>query len=253
MRSILKWIEQNYVIVILSILVAIAPFVGALMGKYSMRTSTNMNTEIKKENKTMGSKHYTLEDIKNHVPSCEVLNEIQRTWQLSMYNRGVYRYRMDNDDVKSCIFDLTHDGNDPKDNNRLLDFAACYYQAKVYTDEEWERYFLPAINEMIAKNDSFVRWLPGYVIRRKKDGSKAIVEYDYATGFGGRDFTSLALTNIEDDGSLGTTWAWASYNDYELVDTEHTEENIARIREKNIRNKSQPPYFLKEDIVRLLY
>lgn len=135
----------------------------------------------------------------------------------------------------------------------MIERAVCYYRTGIFTDDEWQRFFIPAINRMIAHNDNFVRWLPGYVIRHKKHGFKAIVNYDYATGFGGRDFTSLALTNIEDDGSLGTSWAWASYYDYELVDKEHTEENIARIREKNMRHKSQPPYFLKEEIVRLLY
>lgn len=65
------------------------------------------------------SKHYTLLDIMNHVPSREVLNEIERTWQLSRHNIGVYRYRMDHGGVELCIYELTHDGNDPRDNDRV--------------------------------------------------------------------------------------------------------------------------------------
>lgn len=194
-----------------------------------------------------------LEYLQQHKPDAKILNEMQRTYELWHYNLRVWRNRANEEGPDVFAFELTHCGNDPLENHDMIERAVCYYRTGIFSDDEWQRFFIPAINRMIAHNDNFVRWLPGYVIRHKKLGFKAIVNYDYATGFGGRDFVSLALTNIEDDGSLGTSWAWASYNDYELVDKEHTEENIARIREKNLRHKSQPPYFLKEDIVRLLY
>ena len=194
-----------------------------------------------------------LEYLQQHKPEAKILNEMQRTYELLHYNLRVWRRTTDEEGPNDFAFELTHYGNDPLENHEMIERAVCYYRTGVFSDDEWQRFFIPAINKMIAHNDNFVRWLPGYVIRHKKDGFKAIVEYDYAMGFGGRDFTSLALTNIEDDGSLGTSWAWASYNDYELVDKEHTEENIARIREKNMRNKSLPPYYLKEEIARMFY
>lgn len=194
-----------------------------------------------------------LEYLQQHKTDAKILNEMQRTYELFPYNLRVWRNRANEEGPNVFAFELTHCGNDPYENHEMIERAVCYYRTGVFSDDEWQRFFIPAINKMIAYNDNFVRWLPGYVIRHKKDGSKAIVEYDYATGFGGRNFTSLALTNIEDDGSLGISWAWASYNDYELVDTEHTEENIARIRGKNMRHKLQPPYHLKEEIARLFY
>lgn len=194
-----------------------------------------------------------LEYLQQHKPDAKILNEMQRTYELWQHNLRVWRMRTNEEGPNAFAFRLTHYGNDPLENHEMIERAVCYYRTGVFSDDEWQRFFIPAINKMIAHNDNFVRWLPGYVIRHKEQGSKAIVEYDYATGFGGRDFTDLALTNIEEDGSLGTSWAWASYNDYELVDTEHTEENIARIREKNMRHKLQPPYFLKEEIARLFY
>lgn len=47
-KKYIKWIKQNYIIVILSILIASAPFIGALIGKYSVKTSINNNVEINK-------------------------------------------------------------------------------------------------------------------------------------------------------------------------------------------------------------
>lgn len=182
-----------------------------------------------------------------------MLNEMQRTNELCEHNLRAWRFRTYEKGPDAFVSQLTHNGNDPYENHEMIERAVCYYHTGIFCDGRWQRFFIPAINKMIARNDNFVRWLPGFLVRNKKTGYLAIVEYDYATGFWGRDFTSLALTNIEDDGSLGTSWAWASYNDYELVDTEHTEENIARIREKHMRHKSQPPYHLKEEIARLLY
>lgn len=199
------------------------------------------------------SKHYTLLDIMNHVPSREVLNEIEQTWQLSRHNIGVDRYRMDHGDAKLCIYELTHDGNDPRDNDRLLDFAACYYLAGVYTNEEWERYFLPAINEMIAKNDSFVRFLPGFVIQQKETGKKAIVQFDYAYAFGGRNFTDLSIYNLDAEGNISLGWAWASCSNYNIIDTEHQQQNIKLIRDYNVRNGNLPPYGLSDELARRFY
>lgn len=191
--------------------------------------------------------------LQQHKPDAKILNEMRKTLHLWSYNLSVWCRRTDEEGPAAFAFELTHSGNDPLENHEMIERAVCYYRTGVFSDDEWQRFFIPSINKMIARNDNFVRWLPGFLVRNKKTGFKAIVEYDFATGYWGRDFTSLALTNINDDGSLGTSWAWASYNDYELVDTEHTEENIDRIREKNMRNKSLPPYYLKEEIARMFY
>lgn len=39
-KKYIKWIKQNCIIIILSILVTSAPFIGALIGKYSVKTMT---------------------------------------------------------------------------------------------------------------------------------------------------------------------------------------------------------------------
>ena len=195
----------------------------------------------------------TLQDLQQHTPDANVFNEMKRTLALWSHNLSVWRCRTNEEGPHAFAYELTHHGNEPLENHEMIDRAACYYNTGIFFDEEWKQFFIPAINKMIAYNDNFVRWLPGYVIRNKESGSKAIVEYDYATGFWGRDYTHLAVINLNDDGSLGLSWAWADYELYELVDTEHTVENIARIREKYKRQGSLPPYCLREEIARMFY
>ena len=195
-------------------------------------------------------KKVTLDDIKAR-PLVEIAWRGYMDSVLSEWNIHVHRLRMeDSFGIQSNIADIVQDGNDPRDNNDLLDYARWYVEKNVYTDEEWEKYFLPAINEMIAYNDAFVRWMPGYIIRSKKDGSLWVVEYDYAAGFGSscgrkcRDYTSLCIVRLFDDGHVDWGWAWARYEDYELVDTSRIEEMIARIREYHVTGNHQVPYYL---------
>ena len=198
-------------------------------------------------------KAITLQDLKERKLNPKTADRMERTWELSDHNKMVYRYRMEKGDIDSCTFDMTHNGNDPKSNEQMLDDARCYYEQHVYTDEEWERYFLPAINEMIAYNDSFVRWMPGYVIRHKQTGIVSIVEYDYALGFGGRDYTSLSVVDLNSDGSISHSWAWAHYEQYELIDKDHTEENIAKILAYHKERGHDVPYYLSQELSRMLY
>lgn len=133
------------------------------------------------------------------------------------------------DYVDLVIQDMTHDGNEPMSNKRMLDNARLYIHYNVFTDEEWNNILLPAINRQIAENDSFVRWMPGYLIRSKEDGRLAIVDHDYAYRFGGRDYTSLCICELDYEGNICNHWAWARYDCYELVDADHVKENIEKM------------------------
>lgn len=179
---------------------------------------------------------------------------------LSEWNIRVDRERMKTKDgIRRVIADLTQNGNEPMSNEEMLDRARWYVEKEVFTDEQWEKYLLPAINEMIAYNDAFVRFLPGYVVRHKESGRLYVVEYDYATGFGSscgrecRDFTSLSLAGLTEDGRIDGGWCWARYEDFYLVDKDHTEENIAKVREYNVSNGHKPPYYLDSRIERMYY
>ena len=179
---------------------------------------------------------------------------------LNDWNIRIYRERMETPDgIRRNISDIVQDGNDPMDNEEMLDRARWYIEMNVYTDEQWENYLIPAINRMIAYNNTFVRWLPGYVVRSKQDGRMYAVEYDYATGFGWscgrkcRDYTSLSLAHLNDEGRVDGCWCWAKYEDFELVDTGHCDENIARIREYHVAKDDQVPYYLDSRIISMYY
>lgn len=179
---------------------------------------------------------------------------------LSYGNIQIKQSRMDSiDGICRNVADMVQFGNEPMSNERMLDIARWYIERNVYTDDQWEKYFLPAINEMIAYNDAFVRWMPGYVVRSRKDGRMYVVEYDYATGFGSscgrecRDFTSLSLAHLDDDGHVDGSWAWAKYKDFELVDSGHCQENVAKVREYHVSSRHKVPYFLDGEIAGMFY
>ena len=180
----------------------------------------------------------SLEDIKARPINPKIEERFKHTDELSFFNNQVRGRWMEEEETRSwCVREMTHYGNDPKRNEEMLDDAKIFYEHEVYTDEEWEKYFLPAINAMIEYNNTFVRWHPGYLIRDKESGKFYIVEYDYAEAFswnGWREstnYTDLSLCELDEDGDIVFSWAWANYNKYELVDKGHTEENIAKIRE----------------------
>ena len=175
-------------------------------------------------------KTITLLGLKKRRLDPETVEMLENTWELDDWNKSVYRHRMENGDIDHQIFMMTHDGNDPKPIKQMLNEARCYYEAHVYTDAEWEQYFIPAINKMINYHNSFVRWRPGYVIKHKQTDECCIVEYDYARKFGGHDYESLAVVDIDANGNPYDHGAWADYNNYELVDDKHVKENIAKIR-----------------------
>lgn len=194
----------------------------------------------------------TLEQLKARPVNPAVDNRLKRTQELSAWNINVFRNRMTNQLTRETnIWEMTHDGNDPKENGDMLDVARLYYQHGVYTDEEWKQYFIPAINAMMEYNDKFIRWRPGYVIVDRKTNRRYIVEYDYAQAFGGRDFTSLSVCTLDNDDEITGSWAWAQYKDCDLVDAEHTEKYIAKVRAYH--QGGEPPYCLCQQLSQLYY
>jgi len=201
----------------------------------------------------------TLAELKARPLNPNTVETFNRTQELFCGNILAKRYRLYNDErgPQSCAYDLTRNGNDRKPSKQLLDDARMYIEKGVYTDEEWEQWFIPAINEVLEYNASFVRWKPGYVIRSKRDGSLYIVEYDYATAFGQgcpyecTDYENLSLCSLDSKGHISGSWAWANYNNYELVDKDHTKENIAKVRA--YLKGSNPPYCLRDEILKLYY
>jgi len=176
----------------------------------------------------------TLEQLKTMPISDEVAAEIKRLGEEMCGNMRIdQRWLREGDeyDRDRVAFNMTHDGNDPKTIRGILDEARLYIHYNVFTDEEWESFLLPYINREIARQRSFKRWMPGYVIRNKETGQLAIVRYDYAYEYGGRDFTSLHVCDLDADGRIVSSWAWAQYDDYELVDEDHVKENIEKMAE----------------------
>lgn len=176
----------------------------------------------------------TLEQLKAMPVSDKVAAEIERLgpelpWNMQVDQR--WFREGDEDDRDYVAFDMTHDGNEPKTIRDILDEARLYIHYDVFTDEEWESFLLPYINREIDRQRSFKRWLPGYVIRHRQTGQLAIVRGDYAYKYGGRDFTSLEVCDLDADGQIVSSWAWAQYDDYELVDEDHVKENIEKMAE----------------------
>lgn len=202
----------------------------------------------------------TLDELKSRPLNPETVEKFERTCELWYGNIQAMRYRLYHVErgPQSCAYDLTRNGNNRKPSKQLLDDARMYIEKKVYTDEEWEKYFIPAINEVLEYNANFVRWMPGYLIRKKGSNSLSIVEYDYATGYGQKypyectDYESLSLCSLDSkDGHITGSCSWANYKDYELVDKDHTKENIAKIRAYH--KGSKHPINLRSEMIKLYY
>lgn len=126
----------------------------------------------------------TLEDLKNRPLNKDMYDSMYETWELgNEHNIECYRSRIregNDHDIKNECYDMTHNGNDPMENEEMLDHARCFYEDNIFTDEEWVNIFIPAINKQIEENDNFERWYPGYVIKNKETGQLAILGGDYA-------------------------------------------------------------------------
>lgn len=152
-------------------------------------------------------------------------------------NLHVSRHRMDSGKpyVDWEIYNMTHVGNDPRTNKNMLERAAYMYSKNVFTDDEWNEYFIPAINEMIRQNNTFERWYPGYLIENKKSHERCIVKHDYALGCGHmcihgcRDYTSLYVYALDENENITHSFGWTRYDDYILLDKEHIVENLDKI------------------------
>lgn len=202
----------------------------------------------------------TLAELKARPLNKDTVERFDRTCELWWHNIQCMRYRLyaDEKGPQSCAYELVRNGNDRKPTKQLLDDARMYIEKCVYTDEEWEKWFIPAINEVLDFNNNFVRWKPGYLVRDKENGRLFIVEYDYATAFGRgcpyecTNYESLSLCSLDSKGEKITgSFAWSNYHAYELVDKNHAKENIKKIR--SFLKGSNPPYCLREEILNLYY
>lgn len=183
----------------------------------------------------------TLEELKQRPLNEWMYKSMYNTWELGdEHNIECYRRRIregNKHDIENECWDMTHDGNDPMENEDMLDHARCFYEDKIYTDDEWEKIFLPAINEQIEANDKFERWYPGYVIKNKETGKLAILGGDYAYLYGGRNFTSLDIYEIDNKNNITTSWAWGDYDDWEVVDKDHIPQNIEKLAKYRTKHR----------------
>ena len=194
----------------------------------------------------------TLQKLKERPINPSTRNRMKYTMELSDWNINAYRKRMETTDgISSNVYDMTHNGNDPKSNKDMLDDARMFVDKDVYTDEQWEKYFIPAINDMISYNNNFVRWKTGYLIKEKSTGKLSILEYDYGGAFGGRDYTSLSVCELDESDNILYSWSWANYDDYELVDKGHTKENIQKMK-AYFKGKGIQ-YYLCDKLIKILY
>lgn len=172
-------------------------------------------------------KEVTLEDLKKPYKNMEEFESFDE------WNCKAIRYHMTNGMIDITLYDITHDDNDLRPNSEIVNLARFYYQNNLMTDEEVKKYLIPAINEQIKKNNRFVRWMPGSLLRNKETGKLCILVGDYAhvcSGYGtGRNYTSLEVCDLDDDNNIIHHWAWANYNNYELVDTEHNSERLKQV------------------------
>lgn len=197
----------------------------------------------------------TFEDIKGR-PLNKLLYKVMReeTHELDKTSQRFCRIRIklrDNHIKKTLARLITHDGNYLKGNERILDVARCYYETKVYNDDEWELYIIPEIQDAIRTNNSFIPWKPGYIIKNKDTGKLAIIKYDYATAFNSRNFVDLSVCELDTEGNIERSIAWVNYYDYILVDAANTKDNIEKI--KTYLAGKNPPIGLSAKMLKLYY
>ena len=196
----------------------------------------------------------TLQELKEYPLDKEYLKDLNERNVINKDHKEFHQNRMKDSYYKKWeIWDMTHDGNDPRSNDDMLNFARCYIECDIYTDKQWIKYFIPAINKMIIYNNTFERWHPGYLIKNV-EGNLAIVECDYSEAFGGRDYTSLAIFELDSNENITYGWAWAKYENYCLVskESEIVSKNLEKIRKYNIECGDGAPICMNPELAKKL-
>lgn len=196
----------------------------------------------------------TLQELKKYPLDKEYLEDLIERNVLNKNNRELHQRRLVNPDwIEYEIWNITHDGNNPRSNEDMLNNARCFIEENIYTDKQWNKYLIPAINEMMDYNNIFERWHPGYLIKDAK-GNLAIVEHDYSEAFGGRDYTSLSICELDSNKNITYCWAWAEYENYCLVskDPKIISENLEKIRKHNIKNGGKVPIGINLELAKKL-
>lgn len=179
----------------------------------------------------------TLQELKEYPLNKEYLKSLEGCLVFDEHNVSAHKIRMNSERGREWeIWNMTHYGNDPLSNKEMLNRARCFIEKNIYTDKQWNKYFIPAINKMIIYNNTFERWHPGYLIKNV-EGDLAIVGHDHSEAFGGRDYTSLFIYELDFNENIKYGWAWAKYENYCLVskEPEMISKNLEKIRECNIK------------------
>ena len=195
-----------------------------------------------------------LQELKEYPLDKEYLKDLNERNVINKDHKEFHQNRMKDSYYKEWeIWDMTHDGNYPRSNDDMLNFARCYIECDIYTDKQWSKYFIPAINKMIIYNNTFERWHPGYLIKDIK-GNLAIVVHDYSEAFGGRNYTSLAICELDFDKNIKYSWAWAEYENYCLVskDPKVISENLEKIRKYNLEIGDGAPICMNLELAKKL-
>lgn len=198
----------------------------------------------------------TLQKLKEYPLNKRYLRDLEEQGVFDLWNINVRRNRLNSKEetyIRWEIHDMTHYGNEPYSNEEMLDYARCFLEKEIYTEDQWNKYFIPAINEMLNYNNTFERWHPGYLIK-DKGGKLFIVFHDYAEAFGIRDFTSLALCDLDSNENIIRYWAWADYKNYFLVskEPEIVSKNLEKIRQYIGRSKNGAPIAMNSRLAKKL-
>lgn len=94
--------------------------------------------------------------------------------------------------------------------------------------------------------------LIGDLVKYKYSDDIGIIEYSYKDAFGWGNHNNFSVLWLDEKGKPEYSQAWNSRNSLEVIDTEHRNENIKKIRKYNRKYGDRAPLFMKEQLVKQL-
>ncbi len=94
--------------------------------------------------------------------------------------------------------------------------------------------------------------LIGDLVKYKYSDDIGIIEYSYKDAFGWGNHNNFSVLWLDEKGKPECSQAWNSKNSLEVIDTEHREENIKKIRKYNRKYGDREPLFMKEQFAKQL-
>lgn len=76
-------------------------------------------------------------------------------------------------------------------------------------------------------------FLIGDLVKDKTNGAIGIIEHSYKDAFGHGSHSEFSILWLDDDGKPDFSHAWNYKKNLEVIDTEHRQENIKKIRKYN--------------------